>query len=145
MTLPTEFSTYDDVIAFKPNVALIPNLEKLMGSVYKDLVTIQIDKSLSVEYTRTMSLLLYLHYITLLWEPYFTDPTQLDNGKWLGKGGAIQDVKARDVSISYQKLPEGTLEDAFFNQTEFGQEYLMMLKAQRQKIKIVNGNFWVAI
>ena len=145
MASDKEIADYNDIIEFKPTVAEIPNIKKLVDTFYKQQVLTYIDPTLSGDSTNVLSVYLYLHFITRTWEPFFADPARLAPSDWAGAAGAVIESKAQNAEIKYQGVPNPTSDDADLSTTTWGQLYLSLAKQIRQKIGVADGRLWVVV
>ena len=119
MANPNQIADYQDIIAFKPSVSNIPNIENLVNTIYTDQVAVYMDPQITGDSTRTISTYLFLHLIQLTWPDFFQEGT-MDSNQGEAPAGPITRVKARNQEIQYQAIAEATWDTNFFLANRMG-------------------------
>ena len=140
---PYAYATWDDVLEIMPNLTDNEDAERIFNLFLNYSITAMVDPGLVTQWTFILSLNLLLHFM-VEWLKGVESQT-FKAADWLGKAGPIIEMVAEKVSLKFANSYDDPWETNL-SQTEFGQEYLIIIRFVRTIIGIDGqGNLWASI
>lgn len=140
---PYAYASWADVVIVMPNLLGNDDAERIFDLFLNYSITAMVDPGLVTQWTFILSLNLLLHFMTE-WLKGVERQT-FKAADWLGKSGPITAMEAEKVSLKFSD-PKSDPWETNLSQTEFGQEYLVIIRFVRTIIGIDGqGNLWASI
>lgn len=143
MSLPNEYATWADAIAFTPSLDG-NSVAQALFNIWITTMPAFVDPNLTGSQTNILSLLLTLHFITIFYDG--SSATAFLPEDFVGTTGAIQSLLAEKVAITYLKSGQMTVFQSDLSQTSYGQSFNTLIASLRTIIGIDGlGNPWAQL